>query len=114
MTFRIRSLALGLAAAVLGAGLLAAVPALASEDGGNDDWQPRHYAPRYDRGADGRSAGGWGDRSEDGWNNRWGPRGDWGGHHGFRDRRCWTEERHVRIDTPWGPRWRLGEVRNCR
>ncbi|TBW36291.1 hypothetical protein EYW49_14395 [Siculibacillus lacustris] len=29
-------------------------------------------------------------------------------------RRCWMEERRVRVDTPWGPRWRIREVRVCR
>jgi hypothetical protein len=29
-------------------------------------------------------------------------------------RHCWTETRRVRVETPWGPRWRLREVRICR
>jgi hypothetical protein len=54
----------------------------------------------------------------------WGPpppRPGWGGpppHHRWGPppprRRCWVEERRVRVDTPWGPRWRMREVRVCR
>lgn len=33
---------------------------------------------------------------------------------GPRRHRCWIEERRVRVDTPWGPRWRTREVRVCR
>ena len=36
--------------------------------------------------------------------HRWGPP----------PRRCWTEERRVRVETPWGPRWRIRDVRVCR
>ncbi|NLH80116.1 MAG: hypothetical protein GX458_04625 [Phyllobacteriaceae bacterium] len=37
----------------------------------------------------------------------WGPPPRWRRH-------CWMEERRVRVDTPWGPRWRIRNVRVCR
>lgn len=29
-------------------------------------------------------------------------------------RHCWVEQRRVRVMTPWGPRWRIRDVRVCR
>ncbi len=29
-------------------------------------------------------------------------------------RRCWVEERRMRVMTPWGPRWERRMVRVCR
>lgn len=29
-------------------------------------------------------------------------------------RHCWYETRRVRVNTPYGPRWRMREVRICR
>lgn len=47
------------------------------------------------------------------------PRDGWGApgprHYGWAPRRhCWIQERRVRVMTPWGPRWRIRNVRVCR
>ena len=54
------------------------------------------------------------------WDRGWdrGPGWDRGrGWHHHRDwdrPRCWMEPRRVWVDTPWGPRHRIVEVRVCR
>jgi len=56
----------------------------------------------WDRGY-GEDRGGWGERHY-GWHH----------HHGWDRPRCWLENRRVWVDTPWGPRERVTEVRICR
>lgn len=49
-----------------------------------------------------------------GWHHRRPPDRGWGPPPERWRRHCWVEERRVRVDTPWGPRWRIREVRVCR
>jgi len=56
-----------------------------------------------------------------GWHRPPPPRPGWGGPppptHRWRPpprRHCWIQERRVRVMTPWGPRWRIRNVRVCR
>ncbi|MBV5266238.1 hypothetical protein [Pinisolibacter aquiterrae] len=56
-----------------------------------------------------------------GWHRPPPPRPGWGAPpppmHRWRPpprRHCWTQERRVRVMTPWGPRWQTRHVRVCR